>query len=113
MRVKKSDQRLLTALRSVPNVADRNVIVRSLCQSSLDVCKRHVKLLLQGKRRGYRLEVGEERDALRKSLRPHKRRLRDLVENRSQRGGWLNSLLISSLVPLVAQLLEEQQQQHE
>lgn len=104
MRIKREEKQLLEAIKSVPSVVHRGVIIKALSDPSLDICRRHLTLFLEGKKTGYKLSK-EESEALKKGLFKHRKRLRAVIENRSQRGGQINTRLISILLPLVADVI--------
>lgn len=106
--ISKYDKELICALSSIPHPHHRQIIINSLNKDATEKVRKHVRLLLQNRRKNYRLPA-TELEALAKSLRSYKSKLRYFCEGKEQtgggRGGRATSKLghaVSVLLPIIA-----------
>ena len=107
MSVTKADKELLLALNAVKNLVARQVLIKNLSSSAQDRVRLHLRHLLEGKKKQYRVS-DKARAELQKALQRHKNGLNDFIENGNQKSGIEGLRLqrvVASLVPLLASLV--------
>lgn len=106
MKIAREDKVLFSALTSIPNVQLRESVIKSLSPRHRERVNYQVKQLLEQKKSQYKLAPGDSK-ALHKALRPHARLLKTVGNGRQQKGGWILSFLIATLVPIVTSLISK------
>lgn len=110
MAFKSRDCALLAALMQVTDVDSRAVLVQNLHPSSLEALCSHLKNVIAQKRT-HRISNENVRSSVSQALQPHSRVIKRITSGkgaygnlRKQRGGALFSILLSAVVPLLAQM---------
>ena len=107
------DRALFHSLNAVKDVHQRKTIIEHLHPASLDRVRRQLRLLVEGRSKRYKLGKAEQEN-LRKALSQHKRKILKFIDGEGepivktpvkQTGGWIISLIVSCLVPLITSLI--------
>lgn len=115
MRFPERDKDLFRSLADVRDVSSRKKLIDHLSEPTAKRLEKHVKgLVLQ--KTGYKIKNPADRAALQTALQPHKPLLKRFVGReqqverdgppfRKQRGGWIFSVILATLIPVVVDLI--------
>ena len=104
-----SERRLLDALSSL-STRQREEIIKHLNLPAQKVLRKHVKNLVEGRARRYKLPEND-RQVLSKALRPYKTKIKRYIDSTGdqvvQKGGGFGIIgfLLASLIPVIAEAI--------
>lgn len=111
MKIKESDADLFRSIAAIPSEQVRERMVDKFDKKTVDRLKLHLEKLIR-QRKGYKISDPKDFADLKEALKPHAKIVDKLLEKsklkkdpRAQKGGWIFSVLVAILAPIVVDLI--------